>query len=675
MDEQPPHQPLFARKKLSKKRRSRSTFEPSTQSTSSVATAKNATETSAAVLNNQKTPTHTSSLSLPPLSTRPARSRLRAPPTVPGYDQPAPNSQVTKQAQTSYSAHELNALRLDTASTTPTAPYSSKSVSEPSVVTKNNLSEACKKPSDCQPTAQTEPQTKPQPQNVPTETASDTKSAQLRRGLEIASSSALRTMPFRPTNVSRTIGSAGRPADSMDGKKAPMLSRQADPFSDEWGRGFDDDQPAFLQASIDDDAIQPTLRLSRSTVEDVGYDGTNGSEDNEWHEQLLRRAGINVSEASRRTDDDAFRRDDRIIRDELAAFDQHGQQMDEVDSENVTNIENALSVLHSLTLDLKADCEQAQVFEKKELEQSQKLNETKAQSETRISSIEIDLQTENDTYQFYLELERDLNTLANALLHKREEMFSIRQERIAKLQEVALSVELVLERGEDEFGRVRRPGSGLQSKSIDLQPSDYHASRNDVSDDSLSAMGEYSKNGVQHPLADLNASLRDPLKLLDRFAHWERDFPADYKEALGDFSCGRMVAAVATCEHSLEWFMSLNILQRVEACKVCDLIEELGWTVRARWNPVDNSSCQWFGQLLRAFYSTFSSPDKDHHIEQRLRLNEAIRRRVTIEKKAALNIEDDHWVASILNGASSLRREIEQEGNWLIPDLTIEDDP
>lgn len=669
MDEHPSRQPLFARKKQSKKRRSRSTFEPSIQSTSSTPTPQNATPTSSAVPKNQKPPTNTS-LSLPPLSTRPARSRLRAPPTVPGYDQPAPDSHLSKQAQTSYSAHELNALRLDTASTTPTEPHNSKSVDEPSSVTKSNISEPCKKPSTCHPAAQTKPQTKLNLQNISPETASGTESAQSRRGLGIGSSSALKTIPFRPTHVSTAIGSAGCPANSIDRKKAPMLSRQADPFSEEWGRGFDDDQPAFLQASIDDDAIQPSLRLGRSAVDNVGYDATNGSEDNEWHEQLLRRAGVNISEASRRTDDDAFRRDDRIIRDELASFDQQIHQMDETDSEDVTDIENALSVLHSLTLDLEVDCAQAQTFERKELEQSQKLNEIKAKSETRISSIQVDLQTENDAHQFYLELERDLNTLTHALLHKREELLSIRQERIAKLQGMALSVEEVLEKGEDEFGRVRRPGSGLQAKS-NMQTSDHHTHPNQNRNIPLTATGESSQHGFLHPLSDLNTSLRDPLKLLDRFAHWEREFPVDYKDALGDFSCGRMVAAVATCEQSLEWFMSLNNLQRVEACKVCDLIEEMGWTVRARWNPVDSSSCQWFGRILRAFYTTFSSPDKDYHVEQRQRLNEAIRRRVTVEKKAALNIADDHWVASILNGASSLRHEIGEEVNWLTSDMRI----
>lgn len=540
-------QSQFFRRKQSKKRRPRTTFEPPDSSNLDPIVSSKSTVT-----------TPTASVSTLQSGTERSRLRLRPPPTVFGYETIPTASDAV--ADSRYSAEELSALRSST-----------KSIPLPFVKHQSAASSLTARPLPDDPPPPVHP-------SVP-----------VRKGLS----------PSKSEQYEQ----------SQSNLRSPV--KLADPFSEEWGRGIED-QPCIRLDS--DDEIHVRMH-NGPTVEKLasGSGDEDDENDDEWHQQLLRRAGINLSTASKKSEGDAFLHDEYIMRDLLL-------------TDEFPEDESMATLLGNSLTDIAIHREHAEHFAKGEIEKCAKLNRIVNDSNSSRKNSNDISQTDINTEKFYCQFASEMEQLSLSLKENRVNMLQFRKMRLTRLQQRASFVVDYLKKDVDEFGRMRRLGHVAEIPCDEIEP--------------LSAI---------HPLSNIPEDQRNIIKLAARFALWKQRFPEDYSAHRGDVGLGRIVGALSTCEATLTWLTLLSREQRLEACKVVDVVEEATLVLRATWLPTDVQNCEDVGRILIALLECTEE-------EKEYELLATIEDRVAFELAAAEDANDCTWVWKLLNGTLLLTK-------------------
>lgn len=394
-------------------------------------------------------------------------------------------------------------------------------------------------------------------------------------------------------------------------KDVGLRARLADPFSEEWGRGIEDQPYVHLES---DDEIHIDLELG--SVDDklaICSDLEYNEKDDEWHKQLLRRAGINFSSTWKKSEEEEFAQDECIIRDILLT--------DELDED-----ESMVGLLRKSVNDVLVLRDNAEHNANGEIEKCTKLNRIVNDSNLSRQKTNCVTQIDIDAEKFYSQFANDMEQLSLFLRSNRVNMLQFRKDRVTRLQQQASFVVDYLKKGVDEFGRKRRSGQGAQIPVDGNKPI-----------------------AITHPFSGILDNQWNITKLAARFAQWKERFPEDYSTYRGDVGFGRIVGALSTCEEKLDWLISLSSEQRIEACAVVNVVEEAALVLRATWLPTDIQSCEDIGHVLHALFGCLEEGKESE-------LLAAMENRIAIELSAAEAVTDGSWVWKLLNGTLVLAK-------------------
>lgn len=570
--------PVFVRRKQSTKRRSRAPLDSTdtplaprpTAAPPAKAPSANASSANALSANAQTANAQTANAFPHPRLTakRAPRARLRAPPPVLGYDATDPVAQPVPTLHPRYSNAELNALRVSTANRQ--ANQHLPTAAQPSpAATERPV------PDDAPPSAPT-----PTPPSVPT-----------------------------PTPLPRVGG-----ADA---------NGRADPFSKEWRRTPNaerlDSAPSLADAELEADAAPFTYGGVREDSDDAEH----AEHERHWQTQLLRRAGVDVRAATQVARTHHDRQQQRAARARFLHLCDGGDD-DDVD------IVKGRMALETMLVDVARKRDEARLIVHAAVGKEASILAAIASAERAQQHMTDCSRADGDTLLFYEDFARDIDLLGALLGNKRAEMLQVRDARLAYLHKRAVLVKDFLQGGTDEFGRIRRAGTG---------------SRFPEEDNALQSQFNGMLHSEQDVLSDVPEALRSIGKLAHRFDEWRAHFADDYAHAFGDAALGRMAGALGSCEPDLYWLGLLNERQRVEACSVCDVVEEAMETVRARWQPTDEPSCDAMCAMVQAVV---------HEVKDGRRMALAVRERVEDELCAAQLAADAPWTWEAVRGGLRL---------------------
>lgn len=568
---------MFVPRKQSSKRRMR------TQSDS--------VDTGDKVQNQTPTQTLKASSSGPMLpragTSKPFRSRLRPTPETPGYEKP--DSVTSNKASTSrYSSQELENLRLGTASVaslpiiTATASQKDHHNTETVIV----------------PAKRTSSDDNVRPASVQHDAV------------------AVDDDPPPPTPARRN--------ESFIDKKSRTIYRSAstaEPFTKQWDL-FGDRDDSLTDRELGDENDVPVVVAGKSAKSSEQLDGSSDSEqareDNLWQRELLQRAGISATTASRLAQSERDRQDEEVIRG--------------TDLFGYVGLDD--STLQTMVADMEGRRETALKDVDGNREKSEQIQHAIDVCQSKVEEARELENKEMERANFYRELQGDVESLCREMCKYRKQMLSVRKGRIEKQRKQGEAVEEFLHNGVDEYGRVRRAGSG--ARWIEY-----------VNNESADVDKE-----VQEIVKDMPVGLRSVCDVIKRVTRWKEVFGKDYEQILGDVGTGRLVGAVATCEQSIDWVVDLNECQLRTALKVCGGTEEIEMFVRAEWRPSDKGSCERIGKIVGCVTSVMDE-------RERKTVMDVVKRRLDLEVSACDTSGDKSWRKDVENGVSVLSRWVE----------------
>lgn len=571
---------MFVPRKQSSKRRTR------TQSGSGGADDNEQNQTTIQTL---KTPSTTAALSRA-VTSKALRSRLRPPPTVPGYETPesvAPNKVTTSR----YSSQALEDLRLGTAS-----------VSSIPIVTvaadgkRNNNRE---------------------------------NTGASRATLEnlIAKGNDQTTFLSRDAvavddDPPPTPAQAKEIGTDQKSRKIYRCTNTAEPFTKQWNF-FGDKNESFTEREDGDEDIVPIVAVTDKDVNirdgmDSSSDSEQAREDSLWQRELLQRAGISATTASRLAESERDRQDEEIIR-EMDVVGFAGSDED---------------ALHTLVADMEARCETALKDVDGNRDKLERIQRAINVCKSNVEEAEVIEKKELGRAKFYRELQKDMELLCKELRKHRKRMLLLREARIKDLRKRGEAVEEYLKEGVDEYGRVRRAGSG--ARWIEY-----------VDDESTMVDKE-----IEEIVKDMPGGLRNVYDVIERVTEWKEVFGQDYEQILGDVGTGRLIGALATCERNIDWVVDVNEDQRHAALKSYGGTEEIEMFVGAEWRPSDTDSCERVGKIVGCVMKVIDE-------KERKTLVDVVTKRLDLEVSACDTSGDCLWRNDVEKGVSVLSRWVE----------------
>lgn len=574
---------MFVPRKQSSKRRVRS------QSDLNEDVGKGTTETATQAL---KTPSTTPILPKAG-SSKSGRLRLRPTPVVPGYEKP--DSATVNQVSTSrYSTQELESLRLGTAS-----------VASLPIVTAGVEHEA--EQSVGASTAATA--------NVKV-TGADVQSASVSKGALAVDDDPPPPTPAEANEIYKDskTGTVYRHADV-----AEPFSKQWDVFGDKdeyfMEQDFSNENDAPVVVVTDKDGAVNNKQLNSGS----GSDSEHVREDNLWQRELLQRAGISATTASRLAQSERDRQDEEIVRE---------MNLNGLGGLEESRLQSILDELES-RFDSAAKDADAHGGKLERVQQTvtgclRKVEEARQQEKKGCVRVE-----------FYEKLKGDMEGLCRELRKHRKRMLSVRERRIAEYRKRGEAVEEFLRGGVDEYGRERRAGSG--ARWIEYDDGDADVDKE-----------------VQEIVKDMPVGLRSVYDVIARVAKWKELFGQDYEKILGDVGTGRMIGALATCERNVDWVVDVSDCQRRAALSVSDGIDEIEMFVRAKWRPSDRESCERVGKIVGCVTRVMDDGEKKTVVD-------VVRRRLDLEVASCDTSGDRPWREDVEKGMDALSQWMEIE--------------
>lgn len=519
------------------------------------------------------------------------RSRLRPPPTVPGYEKPesvGPNKATTSR----YSSQELEDLRLGTASV----------ASLPIV------------------TVAADGKQKNNTENAGASRA--TLENLITKGTDQA------TLPSRDAVAVDDDPPPPTPAQENEvgtDQKSRIIYRStntAEPFTKQWDC-FGDKDESFTDREDDDEDNVPIVVINDKDVKigdgtDSGSDSEQAREDSLWQRELLQRAGISATTASRLAESERDRQDEVIIR-----------EMDVVGFAGSDE-----SALHTLVVDMEARCETALKDADGNRDKLERIQKAIEVCENKVDEAEQIEKKEMERAKYYRELQGDMELLCRELRKHRKRMLLLREARIEDLRKRGEAVEEYLKDGMDEYGRVRRAGTGARW----IEHVDNESTMVDKE--------------VEEIVKDMPVGLRNVYDVIERVTEWKEVFGQDYEQILGDAGTGRLIGALATCERNIDWVVDVNEGQRHAALTCYGGTEEIEMFVGAEWRPSDTDSCERVGKIVGCVMKVIDD-------RERKTLVDVMTERLDLELSACDTSGDCLWRSDVEKGVSVLSRWVE----------------
>lgn len=566
-------------------------------------------------------------LSLPARRRPPTRRRLRAPPTVAGYDAEPSGEDV--EDVPSYSDAALTALRIDTAKTAPmqsdapTALRTSAPDNEPPPP-RQPTSGAIRVLEDDPPAHSTAEQAhRPTPTPVAPDIMmtdndphADCTTAKPHHSSSASVEPDIMEIDDDPSHSpsSRTDGRAPSPSQHMP---LPAASRTADPFSNAWGH---DEIPRPV---IDD----------RADVDSASADSDDAEAAADWESALVRRAGVQpVRDAARAGRERAAVRDHvvhsdrkpprlRSLNGSKAGLNNRGEGSDSAEDLDIDD--GVTSNLSSW----RASADAELIATQESVNHAQRIL-YEAEMESKSAAI-----AEHDAtgpFRLYERLAADVADLSTALRDARPRLKAAREVRLQILRARAAHVKETRKAGTDEFGRARRPGAPVSVVEEDEQMDDKMEKGTCV-------------------VTEAPAKLRDVNGVIWAFSKWREEDPEGYSQAFADVGLGRLVGALATGMDSLQWTAVLTTEQLRAAMRVCDVVEESEAFVGAFWQPREVSSCEEVGLVVGAIARAAND-------EERGKIEDAVYERWDLETEMGRQSEDGSFVRQCVIGGLRLCR-------------------